>query len=338
MTEDYPDIPTPSIEQIPGELPLLPVRDIVVFPYMVLPLFVGREISIKAIEAALSTNRLIFLTTQKNQEVEVPEAQDLYQLGTVGVIMRMLKLPDARIKILVQGLTKARIQEFTKTDPFFSARIETLTESATAHPSLEKKAMIRSTREALEKIVGLGKVLMPDVLTVIENLDDPGRLADIIASNLGLNVETTQGVLEIEDPLLRLRRVNEILGNEQDVLSMQQKIQAEAKGEMDKTQREYFLREQLKAIQKELGELDDRSEEVAEFRRKIQEATMPDKVLKEAEKQLKRLEKMHQDTAEAGTIRTYLEWLVELPWNRHSEDTLDIPQASQVLQEDHYDL
>ncbi|HBP90705.1 MAG TPA: endopeptidase La, partial [Nitrospiraceae bacterium] len=271
MTEDYPDIPTPSIEQIPGELPLLPVRDIVVFPYMVLPLFVGREISIKAIEAALSTNRLIFLTTQKNQEVEVPEAQDLYQLGTVGVIMRMLKLPDARIKILVQGLTKARIQEFTKTDPFFSARIETLTESATAHPSLEKEAMIRSTREALEKIVGLGKVLMPDVLTVIENLDDPGRLADIIASNLGLNVETTQGVLEIEDPLLRLRRVNEILGNEQDVLSMQQKIQAEAKGEMDKTQREYFLREQLKAIQKELGELDDRSEEVAEFRRKIQE-------------------------------------------------------------------
>ncbi|MGB5054089.1 MAG: LON peptidase substrate-binding domain-containing protein, partial [Nitrospirales bacterium] len=338
MTEDYPEIPTPSIEQIPEELPLLPVRDIVVFPYMVLPLFVGREMSIKAIEAALSSNRLIFLTTQKNQDVEVPETQDLYQIGTVGVIMRMLKLPDARIKILVQGLTKARVQEFTQTNPFFSARIKTLIESPTALPSLEKEAIVRSTRESLEKIVGLGKVLMPDVLTVIENLDDPGRLADIISSNLGLNIETTQGVLEIDDPLLRLRRVNEILGNEQDVLSMQQKIQAEAKGEMDKTQREYFLREQLKAIQKELGELDDRSEEVAEFRRKIQETSMPDKVLKEAEKQLKRLEKMHQDTAEAGTIRTYLEWMVELPWNRHSEDNLDIPQANQVLQEDHYDL
>jgi ATP-dependent Lon protease len=338
MIEDHPDIPTPSLEHIPEELPLLPVRDIVVFPYMVLPLFVGRELSIKAIEAALSSNRLIFLTTQKNQDIELPEESDLYRMGTVGVIMRMLKLPDARIKILVQGLTKARLQEFTRTDPFFSARIETLTECATMIPLLEKEAMIRSTREALEKIVGLGKMLMPDVLTVIENLDDPGRLADIIASNLGLKVEITQGVLEIEDPLLRLKRVNEILANEQDVLSMQQKIQAEAKGEMDKTQREYFLREQLKAIQKELGELDDRVEEVAEFRRRIQEATMPDKVLKEAEKQLKRLEKMHQDTAEAGTVRTYLEWLVELPWKRYSADNLDIAQASKVLHDDHYDL
>src|SRR5690606_24876864 len=179
---------------------------------------------------------------------------------------------------------------------------------------------------------------MPDVLTVIENLNDPGRLADIIASNLGLKVETTQEVLEIEDSLLRLKRVNEILGKEQDVLSMQQKIQAEAKGEMDKTQREYFLREQLKAIQKELGELDDRMEEVAEFRRRIQEANMPDKVIKEAEKQVKRLEKMHQDTAESGTVRTYLEWLVELPWNRYSTDNLDIAQASKVLHEDHYNL
>jgi ATP-dependent Lon protease len=338
MLEDHQDIPAPSFEHIPEELPLLPVRDIVVFPYMVLPLFVGRELSIKAIEAALSSDRLIFLTTQKNQDIERPEPPDLHRMGTVGVIMRMLKLPDARVKILVQGLTKARIQEFTQTDPFFSVRIETLTESSAAIPSLEKEAIVRSTREALEKIVGLGKVLMPDVLTVIENLDDPGRLADIIASNLGLKVETTQAVLEIEDPLLRLKHVNEILSKEQDVLSMQQKIQAEAKGEMDKTQREYFLREQLKAIQKELGELDDRAEEVAEFRRQIQEANMPDKVLKEAEKQLKRLEKMHQDTAEAGTVRTYLEWFVELPWNRYSTDNLELTQASKVLHEDHYDL
>ena len=338
MLEDHSDLPTPSIEHIPEELPLLPVRDIVVFPYMVLPLFVGRELSIKAIEAALSSNRLIFLTTQKNQDIDLPEASDLHRTGTVGVIMRMLKLPDGRIKILVQGLTKARIQGFIQTDPFFSVRIETLIESAATIPSLEREAMVRSTREALEKIVSMGKVLMPDVVTVIENLDDPGRLADIIASNLGLKVALTQEVLEIEDPLLRLKRVNEILGNEQDVLSMQQKIQADAKGEMDKTQREYFLREQLKAIQKELGELDDRTEEVVEFRRQIHDANMPDKVLKEAEKQLKRLEKMHQDTAEAGTIRTYLEWFVELPWNRYSTDTLDITHASKVLHEDHYDL
>jgi ATP-dependent Lon protease len=338
MTEDTSDLQIPSIDQIPEELPLLPVRDIVVFPYMVLPLFVGRDLSIQAIETALSSNRLLFLTTQKNQETEQPVAEDLHQIGTVGVIMRMLKLPDGRIKILVQGLTKARIQHITQSSPFFSAHIETITEKPETISSLEHEAIIRSAREGLEQLLGLGKVIMPDVLTVIENLNDPGRLADIIASNLGLNVETTQEVLEIEDPLARLRRVNEILGKEQEVLSMQQKIQAEAKGEMDKTQREYFLREQLKAIQKELGDLDDRTEEIADFRHRIEEANMPEKVRKEAEKQLKRLEKMHQDSAEAGTIRTYMEWLVDVPWSRRSTDNLDIAQASKVLHEDHYDL
>ena len=338
MTEDTSNLSTPSIEHIPEELPLLPVRDIVIFPYMVLPLFVGRDLSIKAIEAALASDRLIFLTTQKNQETEQPVSDDLHRMGTVGVIMRMLKLPDERIKILVQGLAKARIQDFTQSSPFFSVQIETIPEETDAIPSLEHEATIRSARESLEKLLSLGKVIMPDVLTVIENLNDPGRLADIIASNLGLKIDITQEVLEIEDPLTRLRRVTDILGKEQEVLSMQQKIQADAKGEMDKTQREYFLREQLKAIQKELGELDDRTEEIADFRHRIQEANMPEKVLKEAEKQLRRLEKMHQDTAEAGTIRTYLEWLVDVPWSHHSTDNLDLTQASKVLHEDHYDL
>ncbi len=338
MTNETPEISPPHIDQIPEELPLLPVRDIVVFPYMVLPLFVGREVSIKAIEAALDKDRLIFLTTQKTQETEQPDSSDLHTVGTVGVIMRMLKLPDERIKILVQGLAKARIEEYTNHTPFFSVRIQKMSDPPLSLPPLEKEAMVRSTREALEKLVGSGKMLMPDVLTVIENLDDPGRLADIVASNLGLKVETTQEVLEINEPVARLKRVNEILGKEQEVLSMQQKIQAEAKGEMDKTQREYFLREQLKAIQKELGELDDRAEEIAEFRQKIDDAGMPEKVKKEADKQLKRLEKMHQDTAEAGTIRTYLEWMVELPWNHASEDNLDLARAASVLNEDHYDL
>ena len=338
MTEETPEFAPPSIEHIPDELPLLPVRDIVIFPYMVLPLFVGRELSIKAIEAALSADRLIFLTTQKNQETEEPTSDDLHRTGTVGVVMRMLKLPDERIKILVQGLAKARIQDVTQSQPFFSVHIETIAETSAALPPLEHEAIIRSAREGLERLLGLGKVIMPDVLTVIENLDDPGRLADIIASNLGLRIDNAQEILEIEDPLARLKRVNDILGKEQEVLAMQQKIQAEAKGEMDKTQREYFLREQLKAIQKELGELDDRTEEVADFRHRIQEANMPDKVLKEADKQLKRLEKMHQDSAEAGTIRTYLEWLVEIPWSQQSTDNLDLAQASKVLHEDHYDL
>ncbi|OGW92958.1 MAG: endopeptidase La, partial [Nitrospirae bacterium RIFCSPLOWO2_12_FULL_63_8] len=203
---------------------------------------------------------------------------------------------------------------------------------------LESEAVMRTVKEQLERIVSLGKVLMPDVMVVIENLDDPGRLADMIVSNLGLKVDITQSVLEIEHPLVRLKRVSEILGKEIDVLAMQQKIQQQAKGEMDKTQREYFLREQLKAIQKELGELDERAEEAAEFRTRIKDAKMPEKVLKECEKQLKRLEKMHPDTAESATVRTYLEWVVDLPWSKRSKDNLDIKAAAKVLDEDHYDL
>ncbi|WP_447968253.1 endopeptidase La [Nitrospira sp. M1] len=324
--------------EIPSSLPLLPVRDIVVFPYMVLPLFVGRDVSIKAIEEALAGDRMIFLTTQKTQEIELPKPDELHTVGTVGMIMRMLKLPDERIKILVQGLAKARILDYTQSKPFYTVNIEKIVDTHIPHVSLEHEALMRTTKESLEQLVSLGKVIMPDVLTVIENLDEPGRLADIIASNLGLKVDMTQEVLEIEHPFKRLTRVREILAKEHEVLSMQQKIQAQAKGEMDKTQREYFLREQLKAIQKELGELDDRGEEVSEFRTRMTDAKMPDKVLKECEKQLKRLEKMHPDAAESGTVRTYVEWMVDLPWSHRSQDNLDIKAATKVLHQDHYDL
>src|SRR3989442_1528174 len=324
--------------EIPERLPLLPIRDIVVFPYMVLPLFVGREMSVKAIEAALAGNRTIMLAAQRSLEVENPTPQDIHPVGTVGMVMRMLKLPDERIKILVQGLAKARIEEFVQTEPYFEVRIRQLPEVKVQGQSLEGEALMRTVKEQLERLVSLGKVLMPDVMVVIENLQDPCRLADMIMSNLRLKVDAAQEVLEIQDPIPPLRRVSEFLAAEIEVLSMQQKIQAEAKGEMDKTQREYFLREQLKAIQKELGELDERAEEVAEFRTNIKDAKMPEKVLKEAEKQLKRLEKMHPDTAEAATVRTFLEWLGELPWSKKTKDNLDIKAAAKVLKEDHYDL
>ncbi len=332
------DLQPPQNVEIPEQLPLLPVRDIVVFPYMVLPLFVGRDMSIKAIEAALAGNRMIFLATQKALDVENPKPEDIHTVGTVGIIMRMLKLPDERIKILVQGLAKAKIGNYIQNDPYYSVRIDKLPESKVSGSMLEIEAVMRTVKEQIERIVSLGKVLIPDVMVVIENLEDPGRLADMVASNLGLKVDVTQSVLEITDPIQRLRQVSDILGKEIEVLSMQQKIQAQAKGEMDKTQREYFLREQLKAIQKELGELDERAEEVTEFRKRIKEAKMPEKVLKETEKQLKRLEKMHPDTAESATVRTYLEWMVELPWNKKSKDNLDLKAAAKVLNEDHYDL
>ncbi len=324
--------------EVPDTLPVLPVRDIVIFPYMIIPLFVGREMSIKAIDQSLSTNRLILLVTQKDLNIENPTPDDLYRVGTVGLIMRMLKLPDGRVKILVQGVTKARVLDISIKENYFQAHIEKLEDLKPAEITLEIEALMRTVKEQLDRAVSLGKTILPDIMVVIENLDDPGRLADLIASNLGLKTEQAQEILEISDPVERLKRVSEVLGREIELLRVQQKIQTEARGEIDKTQREYFLREQLKAIQRELGEIDERAEEINEYRKKIEAAKMPEKVLKEAEKQLKRLEKMHPDSAEAATVRTYLDWLVELPWSKSTRDNLDIKKAKKVLDEDHYDL
>ena len=335
--EKYEEVTEKEVE-IPESLPVLPVRDIVVFPYMIIPLFVGRDISIKAIDHALNTNRMVVLMSQKDINIEAPSPDDLYSVGTVCMIIRMLKLPDGRVKILVQGLSKVRALSFTQTDPFFIAKIDKLPEQKAEGVSLENEALLRNVKEQLDKAVTLGRTILPDVMVVIENIDDPGRLADLIASNLGLRTEQAQEILEMPDPIGRLNRISEILAREIQLLTIQQKIQTEARGEIDKTQREYFLREQLKAIQRELGDIDERGEEIGEFRRKIEEAKMPEKVMKEAEKQLKRLEKMHPESAESGTIRTYLEWLTELPWSKSTKDQLDIKVAEKVLNEDHYDL
>lgn len=324
--------------EIPDTLPVLPVRDIVVFPYMILPLFVGREMSIKSIDHALNTNRMVMLVTQKDLNMENPTPDDLYSIGTVGIIMRMLKLPDGRVKILVQGVSKARILGFNQTEPFYTATIEKITDQKIDEMTIETEAILRTVKEQLDKAVSLGKTILPDIMVVVENLDEPGRLADLVASNLGLKTEQAQEVLEMLEPVSRLKRVSDILSREIELLIVQQKIQTEARGEIDKTQREYFLREQLKAIQKELGEIDERAEEINEFRKKVEEAKMPDKVMKEAEKQLKRLAKMHPDSAEAATVRTYLEWMVEIPWSKTTKDKLDIKAAERVLNKDHYDL
>jgi len=325
-----------SIE-IPKKIPLLPIRDIVVFPYMVLPLFVGREMSIKAIETALEGNRMIFLASQKDINVENPSPSDLYSMGTVGVIMRMLKLPDGRIKILVQGVSRAKTTKFLQKEPFYLVEIKTFPD-ALAPVNIELEALMRNVKEQIEKLVSFGKVILPDIMVVIENVDDPGKLADLAVANMGLKVEQAQEILEITDPLQRIKRINEALGKEIELLSMQQKIQADVRGEIDKTQRDYFLREQLKAIQKELGDTDDRSEDIRELRDKIKEAKMPEKAMKEAEKQLRRLERMHPDAAEASMTRTFIETLAELPWSKATKDNLDLKAAKKILEEDHYDL
>ena len=324
--------------EIPTLLPILPVRDIVIFPYMILPLFVGREVSIKAIEHALASNKMVLLITQKDVNVETPVTDDLYTMGTAGTILRTLKLPDGRLKILVQGLAKAKILKFTQTDPFYIGEIEKVVDEKLPELTIEIEALMRSIKEQMDKSVSLGKSLLPDVMVLIENIDDPGKLADLVASNLSLKAEQAQEILEITDPGLRLKKISEILNREVELLIVQQKIQSDAKGEIDKTQREYFLREQLKAIQKELGEIDERTEESHELKKKIEDAKMPEKVEKEAIKQLKRLEKMHPDSAEAGTIRTYIDWLNELPWSKSTKDNINLKAAKKVLDEDHYDL
>jgi len=324
--------------EIPERIPVLPVRDIVVFPYMILPLFVGRDMSIKAIEEALEDTKMIMLLTQRDLSVETPVASELYDIGVVGLIMRMLKLPDGRIKVLVQGLSKARVKKFTKTEPYFEAKVEKIEDELPEAGNIEMEALTRTVKQQMDKAVSLGKNVLPDVMVVIENLEDPGRLADLIASNLGLKTDQAQEMLEIRDPIERLRKVSDVLGREIELLLVQQKIQTEAKGEIDRSQREYFLREQLKAIQKELGDIDERAEEAAEYRIKIKSAKLPGDVEKEADKQLKRLSKMHPDSAESGTIRTYLDWIVELPWSKTTKDKLDIKAAKKVLDHDHFDL
>ncbi|MCX7913957.1 MAG: endopeptidase La [Thermodesulfovibrionales bacterium] len=337
MSDAVKDANSKEIE-IPDVLPILPVKDIVIFPFMIVPLFVGREISIKAIDNSLNTHRMILILTQKDVNVEIPAPDDLYSMGTVCMILRMLKLPDGRVKILVQGLSKAKVLLFNQTEPFLSAEIEKIVDEDIGEMTLENEALIRNVKAQLEKTISLGKAAPPDIMIAVENMDDPGKLADMISANLGLKTEQAQEILEMTNPIERLKKIGEILTREIQLLTIQQKIQTEAKGEIDKTQREYFLREQLKAIQRELGDIDERGEEIKEFKRKIEEAKMPEKVLKEAEKQVKRLEKMHPDSAEAGTIRTYLEWLTELPWSKSTQDQLDIKMAEKVLNEDHYDL
>jgi len=323
---------------LPEMLPLLPVRDIVVFPYMVVPLFVSREKSIKALEEALSKDRLIFLVAQKNISEEDPSMKDLYRVGTVGLVMRMLKLPDGKTKILVQGLSKATTKETLQTLPYILVKIENIKDPFITEITVETEALMRNVREQLERIVSYGKLLSPDVMFILESIDDPGRLADLVASNLDLTVEKAQEVLEILDPVERLKALNEMLGKEVQVLTMQAKIQSQARDEMTKSQREYFLREQMRAIRSELGEVDERAKEFKELRQKIRKAKMPKGVEKEAFRELDRLEQMHPDAAEASMVRTYLDWLAEMPWSKSTVDNLDLHKAKKVLDEDHYNL
>jgi ATP-dependent Lon protease len=331
---------TPEQQQItiPDVLPVLPLPDVVVFPYMIAPLFVNRERSAKAVDQALAENRMILLVSQKDSHVDDPKGPDLHNFGTVSVIMRMLKLPDGRVRILVQGFSRARVESYDDSNTYITAKVQPKTEPQVIPATPELEALVRNVKSSLEKMVSLGKNISPDLVAIAANLDDPGRLSDLVASNLDLKVDKAQEVLELLDPIDRLRRVHELMAKETEVLEIQNDINTQARGEMDKSQREFYLRQQMKAIQQELGEGNELQEEIEQYRLKIKKAKMPADVADEAERQLGRLERMHPDAAETATLRNYMDWMVSLPWTKSTKDNLDLRKAQKILDEDHYGL
>jgi ATP-dependent Lon protease len=324
--------------QIPSKLPVLLLRDIVIFPYMIAPLFVGREKSKNAIDQALSANRMILLLTQRDMEVEDPKREDVYETGTVALIMRMLKLPDGRVRILAQGLIRARLESFEDEGTHIAAKVAVIHEPEGYEKTIESEALIRNVRSGLEKATSLGKNIPPEVLIIATNVEEPGRLADLTASNLELKVQEAQEILEIDDPMARLHKVYDLLTRELELLDVQSKISSEAKGEMDKLQKQYFLRQQLKAIQRELGEGTEVQEEVKGYQDKLRKLKVNEEVREELDKQISRLAQMHPESAETAVVRNYLDWMFSLPWNSTTVDNLDLKKAKTILDEDHYGL
>ncbi|MBC2710674.1 MAG: endopeptidase La [Desulfosarcina sp.] len=332
IEEDDPEATIPTI------LPMMPVRDVVIFTDMLLPLFVGREKSVNAIEESISKDRYLFVATQMDPGIENPKTEEIYQIGTVSRILRMLKLPDGRVKALVQGIAKARIVKYVRKRSVFRVKIDIIEEPEYSAVDLETEALMRNVREYSEKILTLRGEYTSEVGSILTSIEDPGRLADLVASNLRLKIDESQAIIEVIDPFERLKKVNDLLFREVELSAMQAKIQSEVKDEISKNQKDYFLREQVRAIHKELGELDDRSQEIEEYKKKIKRARMSQEAKAEADKQLRRLEQMHPDSAESSVVRTYLDWMVELPWSKSTTNVIDIKKAKSVLDQDHYGL
>jgi ATP-dependent Lon protease len=325
-------------QEIPDVLPLLPVRDLVVFPYMIAPLRVSRPISLDAVNQALATEqRMCFIVAQRESTEEDPKPTSLYRTGTVGIVMRMRKLSDGGIKILVQGLCRARIQRFLTDTPNYKVRLDLL-EEAPLPPTMEVEALVRTVKQNVERVAELGRTVQPELALVLQNVDEPGRMSDLVASNLTLKLADAQAILETEDPVQRLTKVNQSLENEIGILEMQTRIQNRAKEEMSKTQRDYYLREQLRQIRHELGDDNSFRDEVEEIRQKIESAGLSAEARTEADKQVRRLEQMSSESAEAAVVRSYLDLVVELPWREPEALPVDLGSARKVLDEDHYDL
>ena len=321
---------------IPQELPILPLRETVVYPLTVLPILVGKPRSIKLIDEAVLGDRIIGLVALKDKSIEDPGPGDVYTTGTAAIIHRLLKAPDGTAQLLVQGLDRIKLKEFTQLKPYFKARVELAPDIE--EKSIEVEALARNTVELFHRLVSLVPHLPEKLMMAAINVDEPRHLVYLVATAIRMETADAQEILEIDEVKGKLRKLNTVLTRELEVLELGKKIQSEAQSRMGKMQREYFLREQLKAIKRELGEEDEQALEIRELAEKIEAAGMPEEAKKEAKRELDRLSKLPTAAAEYSVIRTYLDWLVNMPWQVSTEDNLDIERARQVLDEDHYDL
>ncbi len=331
-----PTHPTPTATGSPQGVPVLPLRDVVVYPHMVIPLFVGREKSIQALDVAMRGDKRIMLVAQKQADVDDPKGEDLYRIGTVATILQLLKLPDGTVKVLVEGVDRARIDKLNAGD-YYSAELALLPD-VEAYDEREMDVLARSVISQFEQYVKLNKKVPPEVLTALAGIEHAGRLADTVAAHMSLKLAEKQKVLEILDIRKRLEHILVAIEGEMDVLQIEKRIRGRVKAQMEKSQREYYLNEQMKAIQKELGEMDEGGNEVTELEQKIARAGMPKEAREKATSELNKLKMMSPMSAEATVVRNYIDWLVKVPWKKRTKVLKDIARAEQVLDEDHYGL
>ena len=325
----------PILPSDPITLPLLPLRDVVVFPHMVIPLFVGRPKSIKALEAAMEQGRQIMLVAQKAAGKDEPKADDMFEVGCVSSILQMLKLPDGTVKVLVEGVQRANTRTITETNDYFVGEVVPVQAEADATPEIE--ALRRAVTQQFDQYVKLNKKIPPEILTSIAGIDDPGRLADTIAAHLPLKLEAKQAVLDLFSIAKRLEKLLELLEHEVDILQVEKRIRGRVKRQMEKSQREYYLNEQVKAIQKELGDGEEGAD-LEELEKKIKAARMSKEARKKAEGELKKLKLMSPMSAEATVVRNFIDTLVNLPWAKKTKIKHDLTNAEHVLNEDHFGL
>lgn len=326
----------PAVKKIPEELPILPIKGTIVFPLIIVPLVAVKERAIKLIDDALEGDKILGLVAQKNQKKEIPGKDDVYRVGTASTIAKMLRFPDGSLRLLVQGISRIRIKEFTQEEPYLKATVEIIEERW--EKGVKVEALMRNIVSMFQKLIELSPHLPEELEAIVINIEEPGRLADFIVANLNFELEDKQKILETFGPVKRLQNLTPILMKEINILELGAKIRSQVKDEIDEDQRKFYLREQLKAIQKELGEKDERTIEIEELKKKIKKAKMPKDVEKVAMKELERLGVIPVQAAEYHVIRTYLDWLVNLPWSKETKDNLAIKEVEKVLNDDHYNL